>query len=64
MQVLKLLVGANISQEQLSHIAERTLLESDKSKDRRISFEEFKEVTIVVKRVTCHNDCVCIMRVP
>lgn len=44
LKVLKLLVGANISQEQLSHIAERTLLESDKSKDRRISFEEFKEV--------------------
>jgi len=43
-KVLKLLVGANISQEQLSHIAERTLLESDKSKDRKISFEEFKEV--------------------
>ena len=50
-QVLKLLVGANISQEQLSHIAERTLLESDKSKDRRISFEEFKEVSNIQGRV-------------
>nr|XP_002128696.1 calcineurin B homologous protein 1-like [Ciona intestinalis] len=44
LQILKLLVGANINQDQLSHIAERTLLESDTNNDRHISFEEFKTV--------------------
>ncbi|CAK8693178.1 calcineurin B homologous protein 1-like [Clavelina lepadiformis] len=44
LQILKLLVGSNISKEQLSHIAERTLLESDKNNDRNITFDEFKTV--------------------
>ena len=40
-----MLVGSNINQEQLSQIAERTLLESA-DEDRQISFEAFKEVNI------------------
>jgi len=43
LQVLRLMVGTKINQEQLSHIAERSMLESDLSKDREIDFEEFKK---------------------
>lgn len=39
--ILSLMVGANISPEQLSYIAERTILESDKNNDRCINKEEF-----------------------
>lgn len=39
------MVGANISNEQLNFIAERTLLESDKDEDRSINFQEFMEVS-------------------
>lgn len=39
--ILHMMVGANISEEQLSSIAERTILEADKDNDQMISFEEF-----------------------
>lgn len=39
--VLHMMVGANISEEQLSSIAERTILEADQNGDQMISFEEF-----------------------
>jgi len=42
--VLTMMVGANISEEQLMSIAERTIMEADEDKDNRISFEEFKKV--------------------
>ena len=41
------MVGTKINQEQLSHIAERSMLESDLSKDREIDFEEFQKVFFV-----------------
>ena len=41
------MVGTKINQEQLSHIAERSMLESDLSKDREIDFEEFQKVSFV-----------------
>lgn len=41
LQILHMMVGANISEEQLSSIAERTILEADEDKDQMISFEEF-----------------------
>ena len=37
--VLTMMVGANISPEQLLSIAERTILEADEDKDDLISFE-------------------------
>ena len=37
-------VGANIGEEQLVSIAERTIMEADVDKDNLISFEEFKKV--------------------
>ncbi|KAK6635350.1 Ca2+-binding actin-bundling protein (actinin), alpha chain (EF-Hand protein superfamily) [Polyplax serrata] len=39
--ILHMMVGANISEEQLTSIAERTILEADKNCDQMISFEEF-----------------------
>merc|ERR1711936_172217 len=42
--VLTMMVGANISPEQLLSIAERTILEADLDKDDLISFEEFAHV--------------------
>ena len=42
--VLTMMVGANISPEQLLSIAERTILEADQDNDDLISFEEFANV--------------------
>lgn len=42
--VLTMMVGANISNEQLESIAERTILEADSNNDGKISFEEFQKV--------------------
>lgn len=39
--VLQMMVGDNISEEQLVSIAERTILEADKNGDQTISFQEF-----------------------
>ncbi|XP_047470849.1 calcineurin B homologous protein 1-like isoform X2 [Penaeus chinensis] len=39
--VLHMMVGENISDEQLNSIAERTILEADRDGDQMISFEEF-----------------------
>lgn len=42
--VLTMMVGANISQDQLDSIAERTVMEADVDQDNCISFEEFCKV--------------------
>merc|ERR1712086_747446 len=42
--VLTMMVGQNISTEQLISIAERTIMEADLDKDDLISFEEFAQV--------------------
>nr|CAH7732602.1 unnamed protein product [Callosobruchus chinensis] len=39
--ILHMMVGTNISEEQLTSIAERTILEADEDGDQMISFEEF-----------------------
>ncbi|KAK7081243.1 Ca2+-binding actin-bundling protein (actinin), alpha chain (EF-Hand protein superfamily) [Halocaridina rubra] len=39
--VLHMMVGENISDEQLNSIAERTILEADRDGDQMISYEEF-----------------------
>lgn len=39
--VLHMMVGANISEEQLASIADRTIMEADTDGDQMISFEEF-----------------------
>lgn len=43
--VLHMMVGANISEEQLGSIADRTITEADKDGDQHISFEEFVSVS-------------------
>jgi Ca2+-binding EF-hand superfamily protein len=47
--VLTMMVGANISEDQLISIAERTIMEADTDKDNLISFDEFKTVSIIRK---------------
>lgn len=42
--VLTMMVGANISEDQLLSIAERTIIEADEDKDNLISFDEFCKV--------------------
>jgi len=42
--VLHMMVGANISEEQLGSIADRTIDEADEDQDGMISFDEFKKV--------------------
>ena len=42
--VLTMMVGANISEDQLISIAERTIMEADTDKDNLISFDEFRKV--------------------
>jgi len=42
--VLTMMVGANISEDQLVSIAERTIMEADEDKDNLISFDEFSKV--------------------
>jgi serine/threonine-protein phosphatase 2B regulatory subunit len=40
--VLKMMVGSNLSDIQLQQVVDKTILEADKDKDGKISFEEFK----------------------
>lgn len=42
--MLQLMIGMNISEEQLNSIAERTIYEADDDKDQMISFNEFYKV--------------------
>ena len=42
--VLHMMVGANISSDQLASIVDRTILEADRDGDKSISFEEFRKI--------------------
>ena len=44
LSVLTMMVGSNISEEQLESIAERTIMEADLDNDGLMSFEEFAQV--------------------
>lgn len=41
LNILHMMVGANISQDQLNSIAERTIVEADQSGTGKITFEDF-----------------------
>lgn len=41
LNILHMMVGANISQDQLLSIAERTIMEADQSGQGKISFDDF-----------------------
>eukprot|EP00761_Pharyngomonas_kirbyi_P013531 gb/GECH01013560.1/.p1 GENE.gb/GECH01013560.1/~~gb/GECH01013560.1/.p1 ORF type:complete len:178 (+),score=46.99 gb/GECH01013560.1/:1-534(+) len=43
-QVLKMMVGNNLSDVQLQQIVDKTILEADEDKDGKISFDEFSKV--------------------
>lgn len=49
-QVLRMMVGVNISDEQLGSIADRTIQEADTNGDNSISFNEFIKASFVVTR--------------
>src|SRR5699024_10908731 len=44
LSVLHMMVGSNISTEQLANIADRTIMEADKNNDGAITFAEFASV--------------------
>lgn len=46
LQVLRMMVGVNISDEQLGSIADRTIQEADTNGDNSISFNEFIKVGV------------------
>jgi serine/threonine-protein phosphatase 2B regulatory subunit len=41
---LKLMVGSNLKDQQLQQIVDKTIIQADKDRDGRISFEEFTEM--------------------
>jgi calcineurin B homologous protein 1 len=41
LNILHMMVGANISQDQLLSIAERTIIEADQSGNGKITFDDF-----------------------
>eukprot|EP00164_Ancoracysta_twista_P002387 GFYU01003162.1.p2 GENE.GFYU01003162.1~~GFYU01003162.1.p2 ORF type:complete len:180 (+),score=67.82 GFYU01003162.1:34-573(+) len=43
-EVLKMMVGANLSDPQLQQIVDKTILEADEDEDGKISFEEFSKL--------------------
>ena len=45
-QVLKTMVGNNLTEKQLQEIVDKTILYSDKDGDGKISFQEFCDVSI------------------
>jgi serine/threonine-protein phosphatase 2B regulatory subunit len=53
--VLKMMVGSNLKDVQLQQIVDKTIIEADKDKDGKVSFEEFcqfVENTDVAKQLT------------
>ncbi|KAL1972525.1 hypothetical protein VTN31DRAFT_6939 [Thermomyces dupontii] len=42
--VLKMMVGNNLKDVQLQQIVDKTIMEADKDRDGKISFEEFKQI--------------------
>lgn len=56
--VLKMMVGKNLEDAQLQQIVDKTLMESDKDGDGKLSFEEFKEAvndTEIAKVMTLNS---------
>ncbi len=43
-KILKIMVGSNLSDVQLQQLVDRTILQGDKDKDGRLSYEEFVDM--------------------
>ena len=56
-EVLKMMVGSNLTDHQLQNIVDKTILEADKDGDGKISFEEFVEVSAILL-------CLCVTALP
>jgi serine/threonine-protein phosphatase 2B regulatory subunit len=57
--VLKMMVGSNLSEQQLQQIVDKTIMESDADGDSKLSFEEFKravENTDIAKQMTFETE--------
>jgi hypothetical protein len=53
--VLKMMVGDNLTAEQLQQVVDKTILEADEDQDGRISYEEFKNM--VQNKGMCYHHC-------
>lgn len=54
-QVLKMMVGDNLKEQQLQQIVDKTILYADKDADGKISYEEFKMVITTNLRADIEN---------
>ena len=50
-QVLKTMVGSNLTEKQLQEIVDKTIYYADKDGDGKISFEEFSDVSLFGQQV-------------
>lgn len=42
-QVMKMMVGENLSPEQLQQLVDRQMVQADKDRDGKLSYDEFKD---------------------
>ena len=58
-QVLKTMVGSNLTEKQLQEIVDKTILYSDKDGDGKISYEEFCDVSwhACLLPLSCSTEC-------
>lgn len=52
-QVLRDMLGLQVTEEQLESIADRTIQEADLDRDDAISFEEFRKVSPRIQHSVC-----------
>lgn len=53
-QVLKTMVGSNLTEKQLQEIVDKTILYADKDGDGKICFEEFCDVCYAIRSLLSH----------
>lgn len=56
--ILNMMVGSNITSDQLESIADRTITEADLDKDGKISFEEFCRAMERTGKAFAHNSII------
>ena len=45
-QVLKMMVGSNLTENQLQEIVDKTILQLDKDQDGMINYQEFSDIIV------------------